>query len=235
MAHAPAIFAYWNDYDLSLLSNFTTEWRSEFSQFRLFGDDDAIPLIKRHFPEHVELYKAIRIPAAKADIARLLLLYEFGGLYVDCHCGIRDADGIRRLILSLDQMELIFVDRRLSQQTRPADEHFFLNSIIFSRPGSDLIFTICRQALANLAAHREEERKSGKVPYRIGRLSGPGLVTAMALQPGSGNRYVKRGYERRIMIVREEIAPIVRDRHRTYGGPGQHWSERQAVELLFES
>jgi hypothetical protein len=229
------IFAYWNDSDHSLLTKLTTEWRTEFPQFQIFGDAKVIPLIERYFPNSVDLYKAIRMPTPKSDIARLLLLYEFGGLYIDCHCGIRDAAEIRRLLLSLEEEELIFIDRILSQEPRPPEEHFLINSIIFSRPRSDLIYSICRQGFANLAWHRKEEQEKGRVPYSIWSLCGPQLVTAMVLQPGSSNRDVRWDFEGRIMIIPEEVAPIARNRNRTYGGPGQHWSERQKVEPLFEN
>src|SRR5262249_10312582 len=148
---------------------------------------DVIPLIERYFPYCLDLYKAIRIAAAKSDIARLLLLYEFGGLYVDCHCGIGNARELNRLILSLEQVESIFIDRakKLNAAWRPPEEHCLINSIIFSRGRSNLIFMICRQAFANLNWLRMQERNKGKVPYDIWGLSGPGLVSAMVLQPGS--------------------------------------------------
>ena len=57
----------------------------------------------------------------------------------------------------------------------------------------------------------------------------------MVLQPGSHNRDVLWDFAGRVMIIPEEIAPMARGRHRTYGGPGLHWSERQKVELLFEN
>ena len=49
-------------------------------------------MIGKYFPAYLEVYQRIRIPACKSDIARLVALYEWGGLYVDCHCGIRDAE-----------------------------------------------------------------------------------------------------------------------------------------------
>jgi mannosyltransferase OCH1-like enzyme len=228
------VFGYWSDDDHSSLANFTREWSAEFPQFQVFGDREVVPLVARHFPGNVDLYRALRIPAAKADIARLLLLYEFGGLYIDCHFGIRNADEIRRLISLLERMELILVDRMQSLKPRPPGEHFVVNGVMFSRPRSDLIFMICRQAFVNLAQHREQERKMGKVRYGIFRLTGAPLVNATVLQPGSHNRNIRSDFEGRIVIVPEEVAPIERGRHRTYGGPGRHWSERQKFELLFE-
>ena len=73
----------------------------------------------------------------------------------------------------------------------------------------------------------------GWTPYHVASLSGPGLLTALMLQPGSGNRDIRQDFAGRIQVIREEVAPIVRGRNRTYGGPGLHWSERQKSERLF--
>ena len=194
-----------------------------------------IPLLERYFPNHVQLYQALRFPTAKSDVARYLLLHEVGGLYVDCHCGIRDVDEIRRLLASLGDVEAVFIDRILSFIPRPPEEHFLLSSIIFSQLRSSLVLMACRQALTNLAWHRQQQREKGHFDYSLYSLCGPKLITAMVLQPGSFNRDIRWDFAGRIKIIPEEIAPIVRNRHRSYGGPGQHWSERQKVELLFDS
>jgi mannosyltransferase OCH1-like enzyme len=88
------VFAYWANDDHSALSQLKEEWTTAFPQFQIFGDRVVLPLIEQYFPNEVELFTSIRIPAAKADIARLLLLYELGGLYIDCHFGISDAEAV---------------------------------------------------------------------------------------------------------------------------------------------
>lgn len=234
-SHLP-LFVYWDRDDVSPLAQVAAEWRRDFPQFRIFGDRDVIPLIERHFPVCVELYKSIRIPAARSDIARLLLLYEFGGFYLDCHFGLRDAAEINRLYASLAQREAIFFDRdRRLPNAHSADTYLLINGIIFSRPRSELIFQLCRQAFDNLAEHRRRERESGFVPYDLCSLTGAALFTEVVLQPGSGRQDIRPELVGRIEIVAEEIAPAVRDRHRTYGGQGQHWSERQEEEPLFDT
>jgi SAM-dependent methyltransferase len=230
-----SVFSYWTGNDHSVHSDYISEWRAEFPHFQIFKDAKVRLLIERYFPDRLELYDKIRIPTAKSDIALLLLLYEFGGLYVDCHCGIRDADEIRRLLSSLGEYDAIFVDRILSQQPRSPDEHLVINSILFSRPHFDLILRMCRQALSNFARQRDKERRNGFVPYNIWSLCGPGLVTAMVLEPASFNCDIRWDYADRIKIVREEVAPIVRNRYRAYDVLGQHWSKQQNVELLFGS
>jgi len=232
-AISQSVFSYWTGNDHAVHNDLINEWRAEFPRFQIFGDADVRPIMKRYFPDRVELYEKICIPTAKSDIALLLLLHEFGGLYIDCHCGIRDADEIRLLLSLLGEYDAIFVDRILSQEPRPPEEHLVINSIIFSRPNFDLILRMCHQALSNFAWQHDKERRVGFVPYDIWSLSGPRLVTAMLLEPASFNREVRSDYKGRIKIVREETAPIVRNRFRAYSKLSQHWSERQKVELLF--
>ena len=228
------VFAFWDGSDHSLLIQFKTEWQAQFPQFRIYGNDDVAPLIERHLPGYLDLYNAIRIPAARADVARLILLFELGGLYIDCHCGVRDVDGIRRLLAQLEQVELIFFDRMRDLPPGQTQKHTLINAMLVSRPRSDLILAICRQAFTNLAQHRESERKAGLAPYSIWALCGPGLISAMVLLPNSYSLDVRPEFQPRIMTIPEEDAPIARNRHRTYSRKGQHWSERQKVERLFE-
>jgi len=226
------ISAYWDDIDRLNIREFIEVWSNFSPAFRVFGHDDIVPLIAKYFPVYVGIFDAIRIPAAKADVARLILLYEFGGLYVDCHCGIRDKAGTSRLLSSLVEREAVFIDRRLAQEPRPPEEHFLINSIILSQPKSKLILMIARQALVNLECHLKSERLNGHIPYHIASLTGPGLLTSLVLRPLS-NREIRSDYRERVSIVREEISPIERNRYRTYGARG-HWSVRPRSELLFK-
>ena len=93
------------------------------------------------------------------------------------------------------------------------------------------MLTIAKQALINLARHRESEYSIGYSPYNIYTLCGTALFNSMVLLPDMQN--VRGEHKLRVTIVKEE-APVARNRHRTYGGPGRHWSERQENELLFD-
>ena len=228
-------FAYWHDLDHSAVRDMKAEWRSFFPDFQILNDNDIKPLIERYFSQYRDVYSSICIPAAKADVARLLALYEWGGLYVDCHCGVKDPDEIKSLIGRLDELEAIFVDRILSYAPRPKGSHFLINSIIFASPRSQLLLMIAREALMNLQRQREIEHEKGHVNYHIGDLTGPGLITAAVLQPGGDNREIRADFAGRVLIIPEETAPVVRNRHRGYATPGSHWTERQRTEALFVS
>jgi len=50
---------------------------------RLWDDTDNQELMERHFPQFSERFKNIRLGVVKADIARCLYMYAFGGFYID--------------------------------------------------------------------------------------------------------------------------------------------------------
>jgi hypothetical protein len=227
-----APFAYWDGEDRAQIAAFSAEWTNAFPSFRIYDDRDVLPLMERYFPEYVQIYRAIRLPTAKCNVARLILLYESGGLYIDCHVGIRDLHALHQLLASLSDVDAIFIDRILALKARPPGTHFLLITVLCSRPRLDLMLTIAKQALVNLARHRESEYSIGYSPYNVYTLCGTALFNGMVLQPDMQN--VRAGHKLRVTIVKEEEAPVARNRHRTYGGPGRHWSERQTNELLFD-
>ncbi|RAD87813.1 hypothetical protein DN508_30850, partial [Burkholderia multivorans] len=44
---------------------------------------DILPVLEEHAPVLAKFVDTIQIPAAISDIARLALIYAYGGLYVD--------------------------------------------------------------------------------------------------------------------------------------------------------
>lgn len=50
-----------------------------------FSDDDDIQMfIKQHYPLYIEPYKSLIPGAYKSDLFRYLILYKYGGVYIDC-------------------------------------------------------------------------------------------------------------------------------------------------------
>jgi mannosyltransferase OCH1-like enzyme len=52
-------------------------------EYRLWDDDDNLTLIHKYFPDFADAYNQIAFGVAKADIARYLYMYAFGGFYFD--------------------------------------------------------------------------------------------------------------------------------------------------------
>lgn len=228
------VFAFWNGADQSRIIPFKEQWQEAFPFFRLYEDEQVIDMIAKVFPEYVEVYRDIRIPAAKSDIARCVLLYLFGGLYVDVHCGIDDVDRTRRLLFMPDGRDVVLIDRAEAEGPRYEGEHIFQSSVMLARPSAALIYAIARQGLANLAAVRDYEQRFGRTTYHIGALSGPGLITGLLKVPYSPTHEIKPEFRETLHILPEEECPIVRNRFSAYRPENSHWYHRQQVELLFE-
>ena len=231
----PRIFSYWDKPALTPVQQTLDDWQSHFPDFTIFGDPDVEPIIEECFPQHRELFGQIQIPTCKSDLALLLLLYRHGGLYVDCHCGVRDPEATREVLASLDRWELILYDKNRREAPRPDSEIYPLNSVLFARPRCPMIFACAKTALANLLAHRSIEREHGFRPYHIAALSGPDIFSEVLFtDPTSPVSELKPEWNGRVRFLQEsESEPIQRYMHYGYRIPGMHWSERQKTDLLF--
>ena len=173
-------------------------WRAHFPDFRVIGDADIEPLIVRHFPRYLEAYRRIQIPSCRANLARLLALHAWGGLYVDCHCGLRDPHYTRRLLDSLDAFELIAFDKHRASADWHVTNSFMLAAAV---------------------------RAAGAIAYRVGAIPddprvfretlGEQLVRADLVVTSGGvsegeieKRMAARNLVRRI-VTAEEIASVV--------------------------
>ena len=229
------VFSYWDKPDLSPIKTFIDEWRSHFPNFTILGDSEIEPLIAELFPEHLEMYLRIRIPTCKSDLALLLGLYKFGGLYADCHCGIRDLGAIRQLMGHADQWELILYDKSRATEPRRASQIHPLNSVLFARPNSPIILETVTAAFSKAAAQWSAEKERGFVPYEIWSITGPGnLAEILLTDPEAPISELRLEYVARVRFLQEgEGEPIGRYMHNFYRVPGMHWSERQQREPLF--
>lgn len=230
-------FAFWDGEDTAPLQDFSQVCAGLFPGFRVYGTRQVAALFEQHFPDFAEIFTRIRIPAARADLARLMLLYDRGGFYIDCHYGIRRPEAVPAFFDALLRHELVVFDRLPEAGPKRPDEMILCNGLILARPGSALILDCLRQAMANVEWLDRRLRMNLATEYDIWKLTGPGLLTEMLMQPGSQGRQVRRGCEDRILVVPEEGSPFVRGQQRRYPGlgSGQHWSERQRHEPLLSA
>jgi len=230
-------FAFWDGEDTAPLQDFSQVCAGLFPGFRVYGTRQVAALFEQHFPDFAEIFTRIRIPAARADLARLMLLYDRGGFYIDCHYGIRRPEAVPTFFDALLRHEVVVFDRLPEAGPKRPDEMILCNGLILARPGSALILDCLRQAMANVEWLDRRLRMNLATEYDIWKLTGPGLLTEMLMQPGSQGRQVRRGCEDRILVVPEEGSPFVRGQQRRYPGlgSGQHWSERQRHEPLLSA
>jgi mannosyltransferase OCH1-like enzyme len=233
------MYLFWDKPDQSPIAAAIADWRRHFSAFTVIGDPDVEAMIARHFPEYLDLYRRIRIPTCKSDVAILVSLFEHGGLYVDIHCGVADAGAVRAMVADITNRDIILYNKDFRKDPRPAEALRPLNSVIVAKPRLDLMRDSALMAFRNLARHFEAERaKPGYVEYDIWSLTGPGVLEhticippAIRWEPPLGLRPENEG---RVRFVQEgPDAPIRRYMFHTYNPPGTHWSKRQKTERLF--
>jgi mannosyltransferase OCH1-like enzyme len=226
-------FTYWDKSDISLLAEVTRHWDKHVDEFRIVGDGDICNIIEKIDPSFIETYERITIPAARSDLARLIYLYEFGGLYVDSHCGVHDRDGLAQITNLLKTKELIFVNEASQRRPRPTNKLFLINAMIACQKESSHILDIAKSVMRNLSKRRTEEAANGFSYYNLLCLSGPFIVTALTTQSGSKDTLIEADLAGKTHVYNEEAFPIRRYIHQMQRSAGVHWSERQKTELLF--
>jgi mannosyltransferase OCH1-like enzyme len=82
------IFQTWKNKNMDIEMENTTKIIKNLNpeyEYKLFTDDDCIEYIKNNFSEHVLFAYNNLIPGAfKADLFRYCVLYQEGGVYIDC-------------------------------------------------------------------------------------------------------------------------------------------------------
>jgi hypothetical protein len=70
-----------------IISNIRSEnislLRSKGYEFKFWTDDDILELIKIHYPEFYNIYRLTKTGVQRGDISRIILIYHFGGIYID--------------------------------------------------------------------------------------------------------------------------------------------------------
>jgi hypothetical protein len=227
-------FAYWTGPGSDVLDAFLTEWRMGFAEVRLWGDSAVGRVLRRLDPGWADLFDRIRLPAARADVARLAVLHRDGGLYLDCHCGLRDASVLRSAGELLREVEFVVWNRSRQAMPRPRDEIKPVNGVLFSRAGSPIALTLLSEAMHRLAALAEREREWGRAPFSVWSTCGAGMIRDVLVDPDAGNRRFRPAFAGRVAAVDEDDGPIELWRHHSYHHRASHWSRRQQHELLFD-
>jgi SAM-dependent methyltransferase len=234
-------FTYWTEderngqRDVGKSLPMSVEWTREFRDFKVYDDSAVMPLLKRWGSDVPDLFRRIRMPSCKSDIARLALLSEFGGLYVDAHTGIGDRTALYSLIDTLPSIEVVLFD--LVPKHKQEGDVWIPNGAIYSRPRSPIIELLITTAIENIRDHHAKELASGDyVPYNIAVLTGAWIIVSKLFFLAHRPFHLKDEFADRIRIWNlgeRADDPIKFYKHYEYRLPSMHWSERQEREPLF--
>lgn len=233
------IFCYWDRDDTALIAPFLTHWRAAFPDFGVIRDADVLPILQREAPALADLYPALRIPAVRSDLARLAMLLDRGGLYVDCHCGIRDLAGVRAIMSDLQTLDLVVTERDPGKSAGEIPPRLLINGVLAARPGLPVLREILLTAMENLERHllAHSGIQNAVLPYDIWSMLGAWVLTNLVLEPAADYADFRRPLRGRVRVMKLENAAIgIRKIHRAYDGTARslHWSVRQQNESLLD-
>lgn len=240
-ARASMIFSFWTSKssDLSasseLLSKSIANWEQTNYPFRVYDDHDAVDALRVHGEEIIKIYEDITIPACKSDLARLALMYKFGGLYVDMHTSPGNSDALQQLVDFCGIYDLVLFDR-VDSHANPGDRHI-ANTALGARANSLVVKKVLDRVVSNLKRQYEIE-KGGKEyhHYNLAVLSGAWAYIHEVFS--SSATWTVREDIADTVLIWEQNAPNKPNavnfyKNYNYRKPGKHWSERQQSECLF--
>ena len=159
------IFTYW-DGPLDHIQPAIADWTSSGLPLSVYDDRAVLPILERRYGNQLAaIYQRIRIAACKSDIARLALLEEFGGMYVDSHAGTGDLTAMLKVFSHLANVELVLFEN--DDEDRRSGRGSLCMSVAIARANASIIPVLMTQISKNLQEHFERESLTADyVPYK---------------------------------------------------------------------
>lgn len=170
------IIQFWHDPDAmpEIIRNATRQTRELHSDYQYVFADDRF--MQTHIMEHYDkatlaLYNRIQIPAARSDLARLMLLHHYGGSYLDC--SLRLFGRLESILYDADEIVLVKRDDEPQFRDIP-DKARVTNSFISAPARSGYIHWCIRRVLGNLV--------DGDYNNRVALATGPQVLNMGVLR-----------------------------------------------------
>ncbi|MBA9067137.1 hypothetical protein FHR71_000867 [Methylobacterium sp. RAS18] len=228
----PLIFMYWESSVMPKPPS-ATYWQKIYPNFKVFTEQDVTPLLPKNF---VDLFQLIRFPAAKSDIARIFLLQEYGGLYVDAHVGPASPSHLLMTLSRLAGCSVMLFGRKWKMD-EDADFLDLMNTIIAARQGAPELAIIANRLVANVWQQRhKEDATSEYTPYDLHYLTGTWLLVEAFLEIPALTPKIKPEFSGKLavnILDNPEHPGFELYKFQNYRQIGNHWSERQRYERFF--
>jgi mannosyltransferase OCH1-like enzyme len=125
----------------------------------------------KYTKDFLDIYKLNKIPASRSDLARLMLLFEYGGFYIDAAMEFKRP--LKELINFNTEILLVRRDDVKRYENKPEMAHV-INGIIASKPQSQYIEACIELAFSHL--------KSGIYNNNVWRATGPFVLNEILKQ-----------------------------------------------------
>jgi hypothetical protein len=225
------LFMYWTG-NADECPSSVTAWQQLYENFAVYTDDHVIPLLPTGFRS---VYEQIRLPAAKSDLARLLLLREHGGLYVDAHVGPTLPSHLLATLDPLFSHNVILFGKGWAMQKET--DFDLMNGVLAARRMAPELNIVIDIVINNILDHQVKENNTpGYVPYSLFSLTGTYTIVRAFFDQVAPRPFLKREFENKIAIhymKDNRSSGFELAAYYTYRRPGNHWSEREKLERFF--
>ncbi len=178
----PLLTMYFDGLYRKTIFNYIEEARSHLPCFNINIVNDIIvhTIVERYWPLLGQIYPQITLPSCKSDIARLALIYEYGGYYMDTHTSFKNNGSLFSEWHSTIDPSYDFIISGVAQNTR------LVNRFLAGKRKSSAV-----KALVDVIQHRiiqhyyQECTTNHYVPYDLLKLTGIDLITHSICQSNS--------------------------------------------------
>jgi len=226
------IFSYWN-HDTDHVPPSHDDWKGAYPKFHYFTAEDVSNIIEDS--ELKFLFNRTRLEAAKSDIARLVLLYEFGGLYMDAHAGTESFTDLVETLDYLSKYDTVFFGKKWELSSE--SDFNLMNTVIASRAKSQVISHVLAVAKTKMKKLFDlEEQKKEYVPYELHDITGTQNIMDSIFDCRQKPPVLRPQFRENVSIRYMDnmnSCGFFIYKHYKYRSELQHWSDRQKTENLF--
>lgn len=226
------VFSYWASSDFESLPQPKYMRALLGDNYEVITDKNIQEILKKYPPFMSEMYNQISIAACKSDFARLLYLYEYGGLYLDMHCAIGNLQVFCGLHEMLSDKQAVFF------KTINSDGGFsFINGIILAKPGANAVQKVINGAFDKLKKQFEAESKTKEyINYNIWEISGPKIIGDEIIEVGSTDIIASLANDTKIEYLFKIRSQEAFDLFHfySYRKSNNHWTDLQQRQRLFK-
>jgi hypothetical protein len=157
------IYFYWDNDDIpeDVLKNVDNYKKNNLDYNVVILNNNIIDKYKNEFPILMYLFNKVTIAALKADIVRMIILHEEGGMWIDSNTTLIDNNSIGKLFDKYKEFD--FVITILSN-----DNYDLKTSALLSKPKSKIVYEIIQKMTEKLLNHYKLEKKTKEyIPYNF--------------------------------------------------------------------
>jgi hypothetical protein len=157
------IFFYWDGPNIphAVIEN-VDNYKKLNPDFRVVLANDAdIVRYASAYPTLINLFQCATIAALKSDIARMVLLNEEGGAWIDCNTTLQKKEAISEIFSGCEKFKFALT-------VMPTKNFNLKSSFLIAYPKTELANLLISSMTEKLYSHYENEKSSvGYVPYNF--------------------------------------------------------------------